>query len=89
VAKGRLEGALSGTLRVHSYVLVAEGRVFVQGLPAPIVGAMAENASLFLTYNELQNVIRQWNHTPASTQLPLGQLMIAAAGAGAVASFLL
>jgi mitochondrial ornithine carrier protein len=50
---------------------------------------MTENAFLFLAYNELQNTIRQWNHIPPSTQLSLGQLMIAAAGAGSVVSFFL
>ncbi|KAF8589130.1 putative mitochondrial amino acid transporter ARG-13 [Ramaria rubella] len=64
-------------------------RGLYRGLPAPIVGAMAENASLFLTYNELQTVIRRWKNVPESTQLPLNQLMMAAAGAGGVASFLL
>lgn len=60
-----------------------------QGLPAPIVGAMAENASLFLTYKELQNVIRTWNGLEYGAPLSLSQLMLAAAGAGGIASFLL
>ncbi len=60
-----------------------------QGLPAPIVGAMAENASLFLSYNEFQNVIRSYTGQPLSQELSLGQLAIAAAGAGAVTSFFL
>ncbi|KIJ39065.1 hypothetical protein M422DRAFT_230908 [Sphaerobolus stellatus SS14] len=64
-------------------------RGLYRGLPAPIVGAMAENASLFLTYNELQAAIRHWNGLPSTAPLSLGQLMIAAAGAGGVASFLL
>lgn len=64
-------------------------RGLYRGLPAPIVGAMAENASLFLTYNGLQSVIRHVQDVPASASLSLGQLMIAAAGAGSVASFLL
>ncbi|KAH9933919.1 mitochondrial carrier domain-containing protein [Fomitopsis serialis] len=33
-------------------------RGLYRGLPAPIVGAMAENASLFWTYTEFQNAIR-------------------------------
>ncbi|KAF9068856.1 mitochondrial carrier [Rhodocollybia butyracea] len=60
-----------------------------RGLPAPIVGAMVENASLFLTYRELQNLIRRVTHQPESQKLPLHQLAIAAAGSGAVTSFLL
>ncbi len=51
---------------------------------------MAENASLFLTYREFQNVIRKYLHasTPSSP-LPLPYLCLAAAGSGAVTSFLL
>jgi mitochondrial ornithine carrier protein len=64
-------------------------RTSVQGLPAPIVGAMVENASLFLSYSQFQNFIR-WYAAPSSQYiLPLHQLAIAAAGAGAVTSFLL
>jgi len=60
-----------------------------RGLPAPIVGAMTENATLFLSYNILQNTIRAVNHQPLSDELSLSQLSIAAAGAGAVTSFFL
>ncbi|KAF5390014.1 hypothetical protein D9757_003808 [Collybiopsis confluens] len=60
-----------------------------RGLPAPIVGAMVENASLFLSYREFQHVIRRVTHQPDSQKLPLHQLAIAAAGAGAITSFLL
>jgi len=58
-------------------------------LPAPIVGAMAENASLFLAYGELQNVIRQTTQRPPEEKLPLYHLALAAAGAGAITSFIL
>ncbi|KAE9387969.1 mitochondrial carrier [Gymnopus androsaceus JB14] len=60
-----------------------------RGLPAPIVGAMAENASLFLSYRELQNLIRRVTHEQESEKLPLHQLALAAAGSGAITSFLL
>jgi len=60
-----------------------------QGLPAPVMGAMVENASLFLSYRELQNTIKNMTGNPAEYQLPIGQLMIAAAGAGAITSFVL
>lgn len=61
-----------------------------RGLPAPIVGAMAENASLFLTYGELQNLIRLVTHRPVQEEkLALHYLALAAAGAGAITSFLL
>jgi hypothetical protein len=60
-----------------------------QGLPAPVVGAMAENASLFLSYRELQNLIRQFTGEPLSQKLPLYQLTLAAAGSGAITSLVL
>ncbi|KAI0070532.1 mitochondrial carrier [Panus rudis PR-1116 ss-1] len=61
-------------------------RGLYRGLPAPIVGAMTENAVLFLSYNELQAVVRQATGTQ---ELSLGQLGIAAMGAGAITSFFL
>ncbi|THH13296.1 hypothetical protein EW146_g6903 [Bondarzewia mesenterica] len=64
-------------------------RGLYRGLPAPIVGAMAENASLFLAYGELQNAVRWISEIPATQQLSLPQLAIAAGGAGAITSFLL
>ncbi|KAH7910140.1 mitochondrial carrier [Hygrophoropsis aurantiaca] len=64
-------------------------RGLYRGLPAPIVGAMAENASLFLSYSELQNVIRWVYAQPLSQDLSLPQLALAGAGAGAITSFLL
>ncbi|KAG7443068.1 mitochondrial carrier [Guyanagaster necrorhizus] len=62
-----------------------------RGLPAPIIGAMVENASLFLTYSSFQSLIRTVAHLPADDQpiLPLRYLCLAAAGSGAVTSFLL
>ncbi len=50
---------------------------------------MAENASLFLAYNELQNVIRVYSGKALTDELSLGQLAVAAAGAGAVTNFCL
>jgi hypothetical protein len=50
---------------------------------------MAENASLFLCYNQIQALIRTTNGMQSGQPLSLGQLAIAAGGAGAVASFLL
>ncbi|KAI0342298.1 mitochondrial carrier [Trametopsis cervina] len=64
-------------------------RGLYRGLPAPIVGAMAENASLFLSYNELQNALRWYNGQSLAQELSLGQLAIAAAGAGSITSFFL
>ncbi|KAJ3729688.1 mitochondrial carrier domain-containing protein [Lentinula raphanica] len=64
-------------------------RGLYRGLPAPVAGAMVENASLFLSYRELQNLIRRVTHQPESQKLPLHQLAIAAAGSGTITSFLL
>jgi ornithine carrier protein len=50
---------------------------------------MAENASLFLAYGEFQNVIRTVTHRTPENKLPLYHLALAAAGAGAVTSFIL
>lgn len=64
-------------------------RGLYRGLPAPIAGAMLENASLFMSYSELQNMIRWINSQPSSHDLSLPQLALAGAGAGAITSFLL
>jgi len=64
-------------------------RGLYRGLPAPIVGAMAENASLFLAYGEFQNLIRSAWSIPVAQALSLPQLSLAAAGAGAITSFFL
>ncbi|KIM36690.1 hypothetical protein M413DRAFT_449031 [Hebeloma cylindrosporum] len=64
-------------------------RGLYRGLPAPIAGAMAENASLFLSYGEFQNLIRLVTSRSSEEKLPLHQLALAAAGAGAVTSFIL
>ena len=61
----------------------------LQGLPAPIVGAMAENATLFWTYTEIQNAIKWANGIPSTSQLSLGLLALAGAGAGSITSFVL
>ena len=53
------------------------------------MGAMAENATLFFAYNELQNLIRRFSNVPFAETLSLSQLAFAAAGAGAMTSFFL
>lgn len=61
----------------------------IQGLPAPVFGAMVENASLFLVYSELQSLIRRVLKQPITEKSSLPQLALAAAGAGMFTSFLL
>lgn len=60
-----------------------------KGLPAPVVGAMVENASLFLSYSQLQHAIRWVIAQPPSQDLSLPQLALAGAGAGIATSFVL
>jgi len=60
-----------------------------QGLPAPVFGAMCENASLFVVYNQLQLAVRWASGVQPDTPLGLGHLAIAAAGAGSIVSFIL
>ncbi|ELU45187.1 L-ornithine transporter [Rhizoctonia solani AG-1 IA] len=66
-------------------------RGLYRGLPMPIVGAMAENASLFLAYNKIQDTLLQYPHFRPSTnhKVTLDGIAIAGGGAGTVASFLL
>lgn len=66
-------------------------RGLYRGLPMPIIGAMAENASLFLAYNKVQQALLKYPHFNSTTghKITLDGIAIAGAGAGTVASFLL
>ncbi|CAG8745155.1 7062_t:CDS:2, partial [Racocetra persica] len=72
-----------------------------RGMSSPMVGAMLENAMLFLAYNQIQMMIKEYT-TPAykrhllydknsveEVSLDLGQLCLAGALSGALASFVL
>jgi ornithine carrier protein len=50
---------------------------------------MVENASLFLSYRELQNLIKIANHQHTEEASSMPQIALAGAGAGAITSFLL
>lgn len=50
---------------------------------------MAENASMFVSYNQIQNAVRWYSGQSPADELTLGQLSVAAAGAGAITSFFL
>ncbi|KAH9000806.1 mitochondrial carrier [Lactarius hatsudake] len=97
LTKVRLQAqVLDATARFHGpldclvQTFKKEGvRGLYRGLPAPVVGAMAENATLFLAYGELQNVVRQAGNIPVTQALSLPQLALAAAGAGTITSFVL
>ncbi|KAJ2930966.1 hypothetical protein H1R20_g6123, partial [Candolleomyces eurysporus] len=62
-----------------------------RGLAAPIAGSMAVTAAMFLSYSSFQNLLRHLpsNRNDPNASLSFTQLGIAAAGAGAVASFVL
>ena len=59
------------------------------GLPAPVACAMLETGAVFLLYEGIQNLIRHISHRPPQEKLPTYHLILAAAGAGAITSFLL
>ncbi|GAA5871273.1 hypothetical protein JCM16303_000702 [Sporobolomyces ruberrimus] len=66
-----------------------------RGVSMPVGGAMAENATLFVVYNQTQSLLRQYFPPPTHddpTQLaplPIPQIATSAAVAGAAASFVL
>jgi len=89
---------VSCSIQIKIYVKSSDD-IRIQGLPAPVVGSMAETASLFLAYSSFQNLIRSHYPTisphtfsfsdPKPPQLTIPQLGLAAAGAGFVTSFIL
>ncbi|KAJ7349192.1 mitochondrial carrier domain-containing protein [Mycena albidolilacea] len=84
------EARFTGPIHCLTQTWRNEGiRGLYRGLPAPIVAAMAENASLFLSYRELQDVIKRINHQHIQEASTMPQIALAAAGAGAITSFLL
>ncbi|OJA09592.1 hypothetical protein AZE42_06668 [Rhizopogon vesiculosus] len=64
-------------------------RGLYRGLPVPIFGAMAETASLFVAYSQIQSLIKWSTNTSQSSPLTLSQLGLAAGGAGFLTSFIL
>lgn len=50
---------------------------------------MVENATLFVSYSQLQRIMRWVTGCPPSQDLTLPQLASAGAGAGAITSFVL
>ncbi|KAF8639117.1 hypothetical protein AX17_001732 [Amanita inopinata Kibby_2008] len=86
----RLPVRFNGPLDCLAKTWKNEGvRGLYRGLPAPIVGAMAETAALFLSYSYFQNVIRSFTNMGHDPPLSLPQLALAAGGAGLVASSVL
>ncbi|KAJ8073808.1 mitochondrial ornithine carrier protein [Marasmius tenuissimus] len=68
-------------------------RGLYRGLTVPLVGSMAETAAIFLAYNSFQNAIyRYYGQSPSDGNrepLSITQLGLAAAGAGAMGSFII
>ncbi|EGG05134.1 uncharacterized protein MELLADRAFT_72208 [Melampsora larici-populina 98AG31] len=69
-------------------------RGLYRGVSMPVIGAMAENATLFLVYGQVQKLIRHLtsdstNPTPSNTPLPLKYVALSAACGGATTSFIL
>ncbi|KAJ6571819.1 mitochondrial carrier domain-containing protein [Mycena capillaripes] len=84
------EARFSGPIDCLTKTWKNEGiRGLYRGLPAPIFGAMVENASLFLSYRELQNLIKITNNQHMEEASSMPQIALAGAGAGAITSFLL
>ncbi|ORY20912.1 mitochondrial carrier domain-containing protein [Naematelia encephala] len=89
----------TGPLDCFRQTYIKEGwKGLYRGISAPIVGAACENASLFLVYNRLQNLIlylRPENDQSAiiggtsRRELSTPELALAAAGAGSAASFVM
>ena len=74
---------------LNVYRLVSFTYTFVKGLSMPVLGAMVENATLFLVYNQSQSFIRSVMNIQKSEKLSLSQLGLAGGLAGGVTSFVL
>ncbi|CAO3625405.1 unnamed protein product [Cunninghamella echinulata] len=65
-------------------------RGLFKGMSVPLIGAMIENATLFVGYKQIQRMIRIYtNNLDENTPLTMNQLYMAGAGSGALASFIL
>ncbi|KAG5654580.1 hypothetical protein H0H81_000105 [Sphagnurus paluster] len=64
-------------------------RGLYRGIPAPLIGNMAETAALFVAYSGFQDMIRAATSRPRTEKLTIPELGLAAAGAGFVTSFIM
>lgn len=60
-----------------------------KGVTMPVLGATMEDAALFLTYNQVQRMLRHARGVDESAALPLVDLAAAAAASGAMAAVVL
>ncbi|KAI8086137.1 mitochondrial carrier domain-containing protein [Halteromyces radiatus] len=81
----------TGALDCITQTLRHEGvKGLFKGMSLPIIGAMMENATLFVGYRQMQRLIRMYTgQLDESKQLSMEQLMMAGAGSGALATFVL
>lgn len=80
----------AGPLDCFRQTLANEGFMgLYRGIAAPIVGAAAENASLFLSYGVAQSACRSWGNWAATERLPDVVLLGCGAFSGIVTSFIL
>lgn len=80
----------SGAYDCCRQILRSEGvRGLFRGVSMPLVGATLENAALFLTYNQIQALLRRAHGTSPDAEPPVSQLVLSGAGAGAVAACVL
>ncbi|EIM23416.1 hypothetical protein E3Q22_01289 [Wallemia mellicola] len=79
-----------GPIDCFKQTLAGEGFLgLYRGLSMPVIGSMVENATLFVVYNQAQDVIRSMSAIKSGESLSLGQLGIAGGVAGGVTSFVL
>ncbi|KAI8319078.1 mitochondrial carrier [Martensiomyces pterosporus] len=81
----------SGTFDCLKQTWQNEGfRGFYRGLTSPLVGAMAENAIAFYSYNRIQGAIRSLSKDLATdAPLPLPQLFLSGALSGTICAFVI
>lgn len=80
----------TGPLDCFRQTLAREGFFgLYRGIAAPIVGAAAENASLFLSYGMAQSICRSWGGWAEAERLPDSVLVACGAASGITTSFIL
>ncbi|KAK9449517.1 mitochondrial carrier domain-containing protein [Limtongia smithiae] len=82
----------SGPLDCFKQTWHKEGiRGFFRGISSPLVGAAAENASLFLSYHIFQDLFRStvYYDLPTAASLPMATLLLCGALSGSATSFIL
>ncbi|WFD33978.1 mitochondrial ornithine carrier protein [Malassezia cuniculi] len=80
----------AGAFDCFRKLVAAEGvKGLFSGVSMPLLGATLENATLFVTYNQVQHVLRVVNGIDEATALPFAMLGVAAGASGAMTGFVL